>query len=101
MDEPLAVDDGTALSYFHADGLGSIVKMTDGSGAVTLTRQYDAWGNLEVGASEPGLPSPDASGIPRAASTTTEPDTTILRSGDSPQRIRFVSLQVSTSIPMC
>ena len=48
------VDDGTALTYFHADGLGSIVKVTNAAGAVTLTRQYDAWGNLEAGASEPG-----------------------------------------------
>ncbi len=54
MDEPLAADDGTALSYFQADGLGSIVKVTNASGAVTLTRQYDAWGNLETGAGEPG-----------------------------------------------
>jgi len=54
FDEPLAMDDGTALSYFHADGLGSIARVTNASGAVTLTRQYDAWGNLEVGASEPG-----------------------------------------------
>ena len=53
-DEPLAMDNGTALSYFHNDALGSIVKTTDTAGAVTLTRQYDAWGTLEVGASEPG-----------------------------------------------
>lgn len=54
MDEPLAVDDGTAFSYFHADGLGSIVKRSDAAGAVTLTRQYDAWGRLELGTNEPG-----------------------------------------------
>jgi RHS repeat-associated protein len=54
IDEPLALDDGTALSYLHADGLGSIVKATSVTGAVTLTRQYDAWGNLELGANEPG-----------------------------------------------
>lgn len=28
--------------------------MTNAVGAVTLNRRYDAWGNLEVGASEPG-----------------------------------------------
>jgi RHS repeat-associated protein len=54
IDEPLAVDDGVALSYLHADGLGSVVKVTNASGAVTLTRQYDAWGNLETGASDSG-----------------------------------------------
>jgi RHS repeat-associated protein len=54
VDEPLAVDDGTALSYYHADGLGSVTRTTNGVGAVTQTRQYDAWGNLESGATEPG-----------------------------------------------
>jgi RHS repeat-associated protein len=54
VDETLAVDDGTAVSYYHADGLGSVVRMTNAAGAVTLTRQYDAWGNIEAGAGEPG-----------------------------------------------
>ena len=54
IDAPLAADDGTAVTYFHADGLGSIVGITDGSGAVTLTRRYDAWGSLEVSVSDPG-----------------------------------------------
>jgi RHS repeat-associated protein len=54
VDEPLAVEDGVNLSYLHADGLGSVVRATNGSGGITLTRQYDAWGNLETGASEPG-----------------------------------------------
>jgi len=56
IDEPLArenVATGT-LTYFHADGLGSIVKVTDTNGSVVLTRQYDAWGNLETGAADPG-----------------------------------------------
>jgi RHS repeat-associated protein len=54
LDEPLAVDDGTALSYFHSDVLGSIVRVTNAAGAVTFTRQYDSWGNLQVGADQPG-----------------------------------------------
>ena len=54
VDEPLAVDDGTGLSYFHADALGSVVRVTNGAGAVTLTRQYDAWGNLLSGAEASG-----------------------------------------------
>jgi RHS repeat-associated protein len=53
-DEPLAAEDGSAQTYFHADSLGSIVKVTNAAGAVALARQYDAWGNLEAGASEPG-----------------------------------------------
>jgi RHS repeat-associated protein len=55
IDEPLARIDGSgATEYYHADELGSVVKTTDAAGAVTLTRQYDAWGNLEVGGSELG-----------------------------------------------
>jgi RHS repeat-associated protein len=54
IDEPLAVDDGTALTYYHADGLGSLVKTTSASGAVTLARQYDAWGSLQLGSATPG-----------------------------------------------
>jgi RHS repeat-associated protein len=55
IDEPLAkMDQANVVSYFHADGLGSITKMTDSAGAVVHTRQYDAWGNLEQGADQPG-----------------------------------------------
>jgi RHS repeat-associated protein len=54
IDKPLAVDDGAALSFFHADGLGSIVKLTNAAGAATLTRHYDAWGSLQAGADQPG-----------------------------------------------
>jgi RHS repeat-associated protein len=54
IDEPLAADDGAALTYFHADALGSIGMVTSGSGAVTLTRQYDAWGIPHAGADQPG-----------------------------------------------
>jgi RHS repeat-associated protein len=53
-DEPLAVDDGSSLAYFHADGLGSVVKVTSAAGAVNFTRRYDAWGTIEAGATEPG-----------------------------------------------
>jgi len=41
-------------SYLHADALGSIVKATNAAGGVILSRQYDAWGNLEAGADESG-----------------------------------------------
>jgi RHS repeat-associated protein len=55
FDEPLARIDGSgAVAYYHADGVGSIVEMTDAAGAAISTRRYDAWGNLEVGAAEPG-----------------------------------------------
>jgi len=54
IDEPLATDDGSALVYFQVDGLGSVVKTTSSAGAVTLTRQYDAWGNLQAGGTASG-----------------------------------------------
>jgi RHS repeat-associated protein len=54
IDEPLAVDNGAGLSFFHADVLGSVVKVTSMAGAVTLAHEYDAWGNVEAGVTEPG-----------------------------------------------
>jgi len=56
IDELLAQEDGSgALTYYHADGLGSIVKRTSQAGAVVHEYRYDAWGNIETGASEPGF----------------------------------------------
>jgi RHS repeat-associated protein len=49
IDEALAVESGTGLSFFHADGLWSIAKVTDGSGAEVLSREHDVWGNLQAG----------------------------------------------------
>lgn len=54
LDEPLESSTSAATSYFHADGLGSIVTQTTADGSPTLSRQYDAWGTLEVGAGAPG-----------------------------------------------
>ena len=55
FDEPLArIDQSGGAAYYHADGLGSIVAMTDQAGNVVQTRQYDAWGNPEQGAGQPG-----------------------------------------------
>jgi RHS repeat-associated protein len=50
IDEPLSKETGGVLTYYHADGLGSIAKETNGSGVVTRTLRYDAWGNIETGA---------------------------------------------------
>ena len=51
IDEPLAQEDGAgALSYFHADGLASVVRTSSPAGTVT-PRRYDAFGALEVGSS--------------------------------------------------
>jgi RHS repeat-associated protein len=54
-DEPLAREDGSgALTYFHADALGSVVKHTNQAGAIVHQYRYDAWGSIELGATEPG-----------------------------------------------
>jgi RHS repeat-associated protein len=55
IDEPLArLDQTNAVAHYHADGLGSIVTMTDAAGNAVETKQYDAWGNIETGAAQPG-----------------------------------------------
>jgi RHS repeat-associated protein len=56
VDEPLARQNTQSglVTYYHADGLGSIVATTDATGTVTSTRQYDAWGNPEVGGDQSG-----------------------------------------------
>ncbi len=59
IDEPLAVENmstagGGDLSYYHADGLGSIVKVTNPAGAVTLTRTYNSFGVPTDGATTAG-----------------------------------------------
>lgn len=38
----------SSTTYFTADHLGSITNETSSAGAVTLTRAYDAWGNLDI-----------------------------------------------------
>ena len=56
IDEPLSREDASgALSYYHADGLGSIAKHTNQAGTVVHEYRYDAWGNIEAGSDEPGF----------------------------------------------
>jgi RHS repeat-associated protein len=53
IDEPLSrVASTGVVIYGHTDGLGSVIKMTNSLGQVIFTRQYDAFGNLEVGATQ-------------------------------------------------
>lgn len=47
VDEPLAITTGKTTYYYHADGLGSIVALTDQSGKVVQTYEYDSFGNLK------------------------------------------------------
>ncbi|MDH3976860.1 MAG: hypothetical protein OEV42_21575, partial [Deltaproteobacteria bacterium] len=50
IDEPLAIKTGGNWYYYHADGLGSVMALTDGSGAkVGSSYGYDSFGNLVKG----------------------------------------------------
>ncbi len=44
-DDPLIRTTPSASQYYHKDGLGSVVALTDGSGATVGTQLFDAWGN--------------------------------------------------------
>lgn len=44
IDEPLAMSRNGATSYYHADGLGTITSLTDGSGSAVAVYTYDSFG---------------------------------------------------------
>ena len=46
IDEPLAMERGTTIDYYEADGLGSITSLTTASGTVAQSYTYDSFGNL-------------------------------------------------------
>ncbi len=46
IDEPLVLVQGKSTYYYHADGLGSIVALTDAKGKGAQEYQYDSFGNL-------------------------------------------------------
>jgi len=46
IDEPLALINNKGVYYYHADGLGSIVALTDSSAKVVQEYEYDSFGNL-------------------------------------------------------
>ena len=48
LDEPLRLERAGTFTYYHADGLGSIVALTDGSGAVLERYQYDAFSQTQI-----------------------------------------------------
>jgi RHS repeat-associated protein len=54
IDRALASSAAGVSSYFVADHLGSVVRATDASGATTLTREYDPWGNPLQGSATSG-----------------------------------------------
>lgn len=47
VDEPLMVTTAKEKYYYHADGLGSILALSDGAGKVVQTYDYDSYGNLK------------------------------------------------------
>ena len=47
IDEPLAIERAGQSYYYHADGLGSIVALTDDKGRVVQTYEYDSFGNMK------------------------------------------------------
>jgi len=55
IDRPLARVESGVASYYLADHLGSIVQTTDATATLTLTRQYDGWGNLLQGSGTAGF----------------------------------------------
>jgi hypothetical protein len=56
IDDLLAIEDGSGvLTYVHREGLGSVVKETSSSGAVTATYLYEAFGNIELGGAQGGF----------------------------------------------
>lgn len=56
LDQPLSMQRGGADYYFHADALGSIRLVTDATGAVQNSYDYDAFGNFTQRVE--GVPSP-------------------------------------------
>jgi len=54
IDEPLSTEGAGTTRYLHSDGLGSELKRTDPSGSVVFSRGYDAFGQLQIGATSAG-----------------------------------------------
>jgi RHS repeat-associated protein len=47
IDEPLMLTASKDKYYYHADGLGSIIALTDTAGKAVQTYEYDSFGNLK------------------------------------------------------
>ena len=55
---------GGAISYYHSDGLGSVVALTDSTGAVVERYTYDVYGTPAI---------TDAGGLPLSTSAVGNP----------------------------
>jgi RHS repeat-associated protein len=47
VDEPLGLVQTRGMYYYHADGLGSIIGITDASASLVQSYEYDSFGNLK------------------------------------------------------
>ena len=47
VDEPLIIEKGGASFFYHADGLGSVADLTDGSAAAVQSYTYSSFGKIE------------------------------------------------------
>ncbi len=65
-DDPLIRATDASATYYHQDGLGSVVAVTDPTKAITGTSRYDAWGNIIAA----------TGAIPQFGYTGREPDAT-------------------------
>jgi RHS repeat-associated protein len=45
IDDPIIRSTTSSTQYFHQDGLGSVIAVSDRTGATTGTQRFDAWGN--------------------------------------------------------
>jgi RHS repeat-associated protein len=46
MDDPIIRISGTTAQYYHQDGLGSVVGLSNNVDTTTVTQRFDAWGNV-------------------------------------------------------
>ncbi|MDX9823069.1 MAG: RHS repeat-associated core domain-containing protein, partial [Syntrophales bacterium] len=46
IDEPLAVEKDNQAYYYHADGLGSVIALSDAQGSIVQQYDYDSFGNM-------------------------------------------------------
>ena len=46
IDEPLAMQRGTATDYYEQDGVGSVTSLSSSTGALAQTYTYDSFGNI-------------------------------------------------------
>ena len=49
MDDPIIRQAGSTAQYYHQDGLGSVVGLSNSSDTTTATQRFDAWGNKIAG----------------------------------------------------